>query len=347
MKDLLFAAAHFVIVGAILLLVFRFANRRLVNYFEARPQQAFRRQLYQVAGILVGVLFVLLLMPFDDELRGDLLNLYGLIITATIALSSTTLVGNILAGITLKIIGNCRPGDYITVGDHFGRVTEMDLIHTEIQTEERDLTTLPNLYLVQNPVRVMRSSGTLLSVELSLGYEVSRHDVEDLLKEAAASAGLESPFVQIRNLGDHSVTYRICGLLKDVKNLLAKRRELRARTIDALHSAGIEIVSPTFLNTRAFDKDQVFVADVGAERQRDTIPDDIVFDKARKAESVENLKKSLDDTLQQIKACDKRLEGAESDAEREAAQAEKTELEERRDRLRSIIDRKGAKIAGD
>ena len=93
----------------------------------------------------------------------------------------------------------------------------MDLLHTEIQTEERDLTTLPNLYLISNPIRVMRQSGTLLSVEVSLGYDVSRHTVEQLLVQAALDTGLESPYLQILNLGDFSVSYRISGLLKETQ----------------------------------------------------------------------------------------------------------------------------------
>ena len=237
-----------------------FANGRLGAYFANRPHLKFRYQLIQIAGVLVAVLFIILLMPFDGELRGQLLRLYGLIFSATIALSSTTLVGNVMAGLMLKAIGNCRPGNFITVGDYFGRISEMDLLHTEIQTEERDLTTLPNLYLVTHPVRVMRTSGTLLSVEVSLGYDISRKIVEELLIQAATDSGLETPYVQIRSLGDFSVTYQVSALLKEVNHLIGKRRELRARTMDALNSEGIEIVSPNFMNTRAIEKGQPAIA---------------------------------------------------------------------------------------
>ena len=71
-----------------------------------------------------------------------MLQLYGIVLSATIALSSTTLVGNAMAGIMLRTLRNFSPGDYVHVGDYFGRISEMDLLHTEIQTEERDLTTL-------------------------------------------------------------------------------------------------------------------------------------------------------------------------------------------------------------
>lgn len=185
----------------------------------------------------------------------------------------------------LKTIKAARPGYCITVGDHFGRITTMDLMHTEIQTEERDLTTLPNTYLVSNPVRVMRTSGTLLYVELSLGYDISRREIEELLLAAATETGLESPFVQIRDLGDFSVTYRISGLLTDVNRLIDKRRELRARTMDGLHAAKIEIVSPSFMNTRVYESSEQFVPElvVGADPiDPDMSTDALIFGKAGK-----------------------------------------------------------------
>lgn len=342
--------AQIFIIAALMGIVFAIANQRLVKFYESRPHLKFRRQLIQITGVLIGVLFVILFMPFSDQLRGQLLNLFGLIVSATIALSSTTLVGNIMAGVMLKIIGNCRPGNYVTVGDYFGRITEMDLLHVEIQTEERDLTTLPNFCFVTNPVRVMRSSGTMLAVELSLGYDVSRHDIKALLVAAATDCGLESPFVQIRNLGDFSVTYRVSGLLKDVNRLLDKRRELRARTMDALHGEDIEIVSPTFMNTRAFDTEDLFVSEVAVTIGEDGlggVPDSIVFDKATRAESVEKLRENLGEVQERIKICDKQIAEPANAKAGEAAQAEKVELESRVERLQSIIDRKEAKISKD
>ena len=323
-------------------------NRRLVVWFKERPHLQFRLHLLQLGGVLVGILLLILFLPLGDELRGQLLSLYGLIISATIALSSTTLVGNIMAGIMLKTIGSCRPGNYITVGDHFGRISEMDLLHTEIQTEERDLTTLPNMYLVTNPVRVMRSSGTVMFVELSLGYDISRHRIEELLISAADETGLSNPYVQIRDLGDFSVTYRISGLLEEVNKLLDKRRELRGRTIDKLHDAGIEIVSPTFMNTRSFDTDQTFIAEVEkrmAATDNGPSTDSLVFDKAEKAESVSRLRELLEEARKRHDAC-KEVAADQSNAQAaEAAAAEMATLADKIERLKSLIERKEAKIS--
>ena len=338
------------ITAGLLAAGFYLAHTRLGSYFASRPHLKFRFQLIKVSGILLAILLTILFMPFGDTMRGQLLSLFGLIITATIALSSTTIVGNAMAGLMLKAIGSCKPGNYITVGNYFGRISEMDLLHTEIQTEERDLTTLPNLYLISNPVRVMRQSGTLLSVKVSLGYDVSRHTVEQLLVQAALDTGLESPYLQILNLGDFSVSYQISGLLKELNNLIDKRRDLRARTMDALHGANIEIVSPNFMNTRAIDKDQTFIAkkvkpiDPGAATPS---PDSLAFDKAEKAESVSNLREKLAEIEARINECDAVIAKPPSEQGQSAASNEKEKLLARAERLSALIARKEENISKD
>ena len=344
----LFIIVQIIVIAAAIGFGFHFSRKRIDHYFSSRPHLKFRYQLLQIGGILLAVLLIILFVPFSDTLRGQLLSLYGLIISATIALSSTTLVGNIMAGFMLKAIGSCRPGNYITVGDFFGRISEMDMLHTEIQTEERDLTTLPNLYLVTHPVRVMRQSGTLLSVDVSLGYDVSRHKIEELLVQAALDTGLETPYVQIQQLGDFSVSYRVSGLLKDINNLIDKRRDLRARAMDALHQAGIEIVSPNFMNTRALTKNQTFIAkDVKKPVVATTSTDSMVFDKAEKAESVSNLKEKLAEIETRLSDSDAKKAKPASEQGQIAASDEKENLRAQAEKLSELIARREAKLSKD
>lgn len=333
-----------------------FINKRLLSMYADRPEQQFRRQMLMVGVILLGLLVAILLLPVATGTRNALLSLFGVVLSATIALSSTNLVGNVMAGIMLRTVGAFRLGDYISVGDHFGRVSEMDLLHTEIQTEDRDLTTLPNTYLAAHPVRVMRQSGSILSVELSLGYDVSRHTVEQLLLEAAARCELESPFVQIRNLGDYSITYAVAGLLTDVKSLLSKRRALRAATIDVLHEAGVEIASPVLASTRTFPTRHQFLANDEAPEQRaddepGVKPDDLVFDKALQAEDLDKLRerrRTLAEMADALKAAQKEAEkNAEKKDEAGGQSAELARLEARLARLDEVIAVREAEIHDD
>ena len=215
------------VVAVLGILVF-VVQRYLLAAYANNPSQQHYRQLITIGIWLFALILAVLIMPVGDEMRGQLLGFLGILLSATIALSSTTIVGNAMAGLMVRSLRSFRVGDHIRVGEHYGRISNMDLLHVEIQTEDRDLTTLPNLYMVANPVTVLRESGTLLHVEVSLGYDVPRQNVEAALIDAAERTGLDTPFVQIRHLGDFSVSYRISGLLTDISKLIATRRTLRA-----------------------------------------------------------------------------------------------------------------------
>lgn len=272
------------------------ANRFLRRRRLENPQTTYLLQLGIVALSIAGLLAVIIVLPINDDLRGDLLGVIGILLSAAIALSSTTFIGNMMAGIMLRTVKSARPGDFITVSALTGRITEMDLLHTEIQTEFRDLVTVPNLYMVTQPLQVVRASGTIISADVTLGYDVHRGEVFRLLSEAATRAGLQDGFVHVRELGDYSVTYRVAGLLKDVESLISSRSRLREAMLDSLHEGGVEIVSPSFMNTRSLGEDRLFIP----ERARRAAPaaqpqvEEVVFDKAEEAASIERIHKSIE-----------------------------------------------------
>lgn len=299
------------------------------------------RQLIMLLLTAAGLLLVVLLLPMSDSTRGQVLSLIGIVLTGVIALSSTTFVSNAMAGLMLRMVRSFRPGDFVSVGEEFGRVTERGLFHTEIQTEERDLTTIPNLYLVTNPVTVVHYSGTMISASLSLGYDVAHSRIETLLKEAASESGLEEPFVHVRELGDFSVTYRVSGFLAEVKHLLTARSNLRRAILDMLHGAGIEIVSPTFMNQRRIgDGVQVIPpeADGGSAAQKqpraEEKPEERIFDKAEEAGARESLRVELEEQ----QAAKTALEAAIKDADEEKKPAMQRELEALERRVAALTE---------
>ncbi|MGD9264397.1 MAG: mechanosensitive ion channel [Lysobacterales bacterium] len=272
-------------------------NRSMRRRWAGSPDAQFRFQLIMLALTLAGVVALIIAMPVNETLRGQLLSLLGILLSAAIALSSTTFIGNIMAGIMLRTVKSVRPGDFITVAELTGRVTEMDLLHSEIQTEFRDLVTIPNLYLVTKPLQVVRQSGTVITAEVSLGYDISRNDVADVLCKAAVDSGLKDPFVHVRELGDYSILYRVAGLLEDVESLISARSRLRESMLDSLHSAGIEIVSPSFMNSRVYSIDREFIPEP-VHRVRKPVQaqaEAIVFDKATEAASIEELKRTIEE----------------------------------------------------
>ncbi len=327
------------VVGAIIT-----SNLFLVRHYQAEPKFRYRLHLIKLAIAFVGILLVILILPFNESTRGQLLSLIGIVLSATIALSSTTFVGNAMAGVMLRSLRSFKIGDFIRVGESFGRVSEMGFLHVEIQTTDRDLMTLPNLYVVTQPTKVIHATGTIISAEVTLGYDVSRRDAESALLEAAQETGLTDPFVLITKLGDYSVSYQVNGLLSEVKQLLSYRSTLHKRMLDHLHQTGIEIVSPSFMNTRAYPAEKQFIPEyqglgehVEAEAGK---AEEMIFDIAEDAASLEQMREAFRQSQIQIQALEKKLEKSAEAPQRDQLIKELECLKRRDQRMNVLIEKR-------
>lgn len=280
---------------------------------ELGGEQRIPRQLVLAGLTVAGALAIVLALPVVDSTRNQIIALLGLLLSGAIAFSSTNVLANLMSGLMLRVTKAFRTGDYVRVGEYFGRVTERGLLDTEIQTESRELVAIPNSFMAANPVTVVRASGTLVSLTLSLGYDVHHAQVEPLLLYAAREAALEDPFVHVLELGNYAVTYRVSGLLTDIKLLLTTRSDLHRAVLDALHNADVEIVSPAFMNQRALAAGTRVIPECAAEAGTTLGPaaEAIAFDKAESAERREALRM---ETTAGIAALEERLASAEGDA---------------------------------
>lgn len=307
--DILSHLYHSLPFGVTLIAVILFLyllNWMLSKQAERHAEYIFRKQLIMICAVLIGIVALLIAIPVAGDLRGQLFSLFGILLSAMIALSSTTVVGNMMAGLMLRAVHSFHLGDFLRVGEHFGRVSAIGILHVEIQTEDRDLKTLPNLFLVSQPVTVIHSTGTIISSEVSIGYDVPNQSVEKLLLKAALESDLKDPFVQITELGNFSIHYRIAGLLSDVKQILSTRSRLRANILSQLHRNQIEIASPTLMNTRQYPPDFQYIPTYTEDHfnpfdeEQAQLIEDVVFDKAEKAASVERLKNKVEEYLNKI-----------------------------------------------
>lgn len=310
------------------------SGRRWSPFAEDR----FRRLIVLGLVALLGLVATILALPVSPATRGQLIGFLGLVLTAAIAFSSTTFIGNVMAGFMLRSVGHFRPGDFVSIGEHFGRVSAQGLFTTEVQTQDRDLTTFPNLFLVTNPMTVIRSSGAIVSAKVSLGYDVPHSEVERLLTQAVAKAGLEEPFAQILELGDFSVTYRAAGFLSEVKQILTVRSRLRASMLDALHENGIEIVSPTFMNQRIVPEGRVFIPKkVAASPPAALAPEELAFDKAEQAEVLDKLRLDYEEIGKKIDEQEKLRNEAKTEEERARLESEVAVLKGRQKYIATVL----------
>ena len=273
-------------------------------------------QFLRLILLAFALVAVILLLPFSDETQGQVLSLLGVVLTAVIALSSTTFVANMMAGLMLQASNTIRPGDFIRVADQFGRVTRRSLLQTRIQTEWRDLTTLPNILLINNPVTVLHRDGTIISAELTLGYDLPWTQVEALLVQAASETGLEDPFVLVQDLLDHAVAYRVAGFLPETRNLLTARSNLRKKSLEILHGAGVEIASPSIMMQRPIRPEMKVMPERPVRhsppQELSSAPEERIFDKAEEAANLQQSRERLEQIKEELKALrDESKSGAE------------------------------------
>ena len=180
----------------------------------------------------------------------------------------------------------------------------------------------------------MRSSGTIISASLSLGYDVHHARVEPLLIKAAEQSGLEGPFVQVLELGDHAITYRISGLLTEIKSMISSRSTLYVNIMDCLHEDNIEIVSPSFMNQRKLPDDLSVLPVKATARKKasaEGTPEDVIFDKAEEAQTKD---RTVKDLLEQLAQLEIDIKAADGD-KKVQKQAEFAALKETIDELQS------------
>lgn len=285
--DYLLDATPLLLTLAGVALVLTLAHRFLLaRHRDMGNERKFPRQMVMVGLTVAGAIAVASALPVSESTRNQVIGLVGILVSGALAFSSTTVLANLMAGMVLRMTQSFQTGDFVRVGDYFGRVAERGIFDVEIQSEQRELVSVSNSFLMANPITVVRSSGAIVSSTLSLGYDVHHARVEPLLLQAATEIGLEEPFSQVLELGNFAITYRVSGLLLDVGHMLSARSRLNRKVLDVLHGAGIEIMSPTFMNQRPVPERREIVPEpMGQSAPSSSVlqAEQVVFDKAEEA----------------------------------------------------------------
>jgi len=324
------ALIPFILTILVVVLFLMVSHKVLLGNQSLHQEAKLPRKLILLVLYIIGVIGIAISLPVTESTRNQVISLIGILLSGVIAFSSTTIVANVMAGIVMRFTMPFHVGDFIRVAGFFGRVTEKGLFDTEIQTEQRDLIAFTNSFLISHPVQVVRSSGTIISASLSLGYDIHHGRVEPLLIKAAELSGLEGPFVEVLTLGDHAITYRISGLLTEVKSMISSRSTLYINIMDCLHEDNIEIVSPSFMNQRKLPDDlSVLPVKISSSKKAPTegTPEDVIFDKAEEAQTKE---RTMKDLLAQLAQLDLDIKAAEGDT--------KTQKQSEFAALKKIID---------
>lgn len=166
----------------------------------------------------------------------------------SIGLAFQGALGNFAAGIMLLVFRPYKVGDVIVVGGQTGKVDEIDLFSTTLDTPDNRRIMIPNGSIFGNTIentsyhqtrRVEVTVGASYSADIDQTYEV-------LMRAICAVPGILSeptPEVVLLELADSSVNWSVRAWATSADFGLVKQRTIRAVKL-ALDQADIEIPFP-------------------------------------------------------------------------------------------------------
>ena len=248
----LLGVVNFVIIGAVLYLLARVANRVLLHSTtKMHALDVSQRALVQKLGSLVIVVAAVLIGV--DLLGIDLtaFTVFSGALGLAVGFGLQKTFGNLFAGLILLMDRSVKPGDVIVVGDTFGAVTKIGVRAVSVVTRDGKEHLIPNEQLMTEPVENWSYSNRNVRVHIpvGIGYDSDLPLAQRLMIEAAMNAPRvlpePKPTVWLTGFGDSSVDHEIMVWITDPEMGVGNvRSEILNRLWLAFKEHGIEIPFP-------------------------------------------------------------------------------------------------------
>ncbi len=201
--------------------------------------------------LLYSFMFVMI-WPLLPSSNSEIFQGVSVFIGVLVSLGSTSIVGNVMAGLVMTYMRPFRVGDFIRFGDVEGFVLEKTALVTRIRTRKNEVITIPNSNLMtaqtSNFTFAAENYGVIVHTKVTIGYDMKHELIESLLLAAAKSTKnlLQKPlpFVRVTALDDFYVEYEINAYTHHTEHLSDIYSELHQHILDHFHGAGVEIMSP-------------------------------------------------------------------------------------------------------
>jgi small-conductance mechanosensitive channel len=248
--------ALLVLKATVLLLLALWAANAASNFLDTRLRsvpdltpsiQVLLGKLLRVALITFAVLTVLSSVGIDFSA----LALFSGAVGVGVGFGLQKIVSNLVSGIILLADKSIKPGDVITVGDHFGWVTQMGARYTLVDTRDGREYLVPNEdFVTQRVVNWSHSNENVrLDVKFGVSYASDPHVVGRLAVEAAAGVPrvltAPAPTCHLREFGESSLDFVLRFWIRDPIDGLANVRSAVLLALwDIFKREGVEIPFP-------------------------------------------------------------------------------------------------------
>lgn len=213
---------------------------------------------YHIVRFLLYAFMIAMVYPYLPGSESGVFQGISVFVGLIVSLGSSTVIGNIIAGLVITYMRPFKLGDRIKLNDTTGNVIEKTPLVTRIKTPKNELVTIPNSFIMSshtvNYSASARMYGLIIHAEVSIGYDVPWRKVHALLLKAAkATPGIlpdPEPFVLETELQDWYPVYQINAYIKEADQLTQIYSNLYQSIQDIFTEADIEIMSPHYMAVR-------------------------------------------------------------------------------------------------
>ena len=213
---------------------------------------------FHIIRFLLYAFMIAMIYPYLPGSRSGVFQGISVFVGLIVSLGSSTVIGNIIAGLVITYMRPFKLGDRIQLNDTTGNVIEKTPLVTRIRTPKNEVVTIPNSFIMSshtvNYSSSAREYGLIIHSEVTIGYDAPWRQVHQLLIEAALNTpGViddPRPFVLETSLSDWYPVYQINAYIREADKLAQIYSDLHQNIQDRFNEASVEIMSPHYMAMR-------------------------------------------------------------------------------------------------
>lgn len=213
---------------------------------------------FHIIRFLLYAFMIAMIYPYLPGSNSGVFQGISVFVGLIVSLGSSTVIGNIIAGLVITYMRPFKLGDRIQLNDTTGNVIEKTPLVTRIRTPKNEVVTIPNSFIMSshtvNFSQSAREYGLIIHSEVTIGYDAPWRQVHQLLIDAALNTpGVVDdprPFVLETSLSDWYPVYQVNAYIQDANRLAQIYSDLHQNIQDRFNEAGVEIMSPHYMAVR-------------------------------------------------------------------------------------------------
>ena len=213
---------------------------------------------YHIVRFLLYAFLIAMIYPYLPGSKSGVFQGVSVFLGLIVSLGSSTVIGNIIAGMVITYMRSFKIGDQIKLNDTVGNVVEKTPLVIRIRTPKNEMVTIPNSFMMSsqtvNYTNSAKDLGLIIHSEVTIGYDAPWREVHDLLINAALNTPgvqeMPKPFVLQTSLSDFYPVYQVNAYIKDVQKMPRIYSALHQNIQDFFNEAGVEILSPHYSSYR-------------------------------------------------------------------------------------------------